>query len=341
MQNITRIAALLLVALAVILAIVAFAISRRADPAPTQVTADSGTQVPAAPTFPVVAAATTLRAGIPIQPHELEIVEASERPIGSYPGIQAAAGKVPARDVHAGTLLTEALIAHGLALQLAPGERALAVPIDELAGAGNRIMPGDHVDVFLHLPADRQDTPGQTRLLLSRLRVLSYGDADHPEQVAERQPAEGDASGAESGEEPRGTRTAVSARRSSGGAAPGSTTARSAVLAVPVEHANRLLLGAQTGKLFLGLRHPGDTRLADAALFPEPRRVLPARAGLDPVSREALALPENEAFAGIDSAALSGRASTVARPATAPQRQGPPPLEIIRGDGRGSSPSSF
>jgi pilus assembly protein CpaB len=66
--------------------------------------------------------------------------------------------------------------------------------VDELVGAGNRILPGDFVDVFLNLrnaqpsissPAEA----AQTRLLLSRLRVLSYGQQDIAPVAIEPPPA--------------------------------------------------------------------------------------------------------------------------------------------------------
>jgi pilus assembly protein CpaB len=79
------------------------------------------------------------------------------------------------------------------------------------------------------------------------------------------------------------------------------------VLAVPVADANRLLLGAQQGKLFLALRNPADTGLPDLALFPQARGVIDPLRGLDAEQQLALQRPENHAFAGIDGDALAGR----------------------------------
>lgn len=232
--------------------------------------------------------------------------------------------------------LSAALPVQSYAQRLNPGERALAVPVDELVAAGNRILPGDHVDVFLNLRAPAgmdKEGQAQTRLLLSRLRVLSYGAAD----------AVPHAQAADTTEPPAATDSRAadiqgSASSSSGnGGAP--QPARSAVLAVPVADANRLLLGAQQGKLFLALRNPADPGLPDATLFARTDAVLDARRDLDPAQRLALASPENDAYAGLDADALAGKATTPRAPPHAPRpaRQRTTArvdrgVEIIRGD---------
>jgi pilus assembly protein CpaB len=120
------------------------------------------------------------------------------------------------------------------------------------------------------------------------------------------------------------------------------------VLAVPVADANRLLLGAQQGKLFLALRNPADTGLPDLALFPQSRGVIDPLRGLDAEQQLALQRPENHAFAGIDSDALAGRGSAPQRGtpdspsrAPAPRRSAPRAsgIEIIRGDSSASRAS--
>ncbi|RRT97115.1 Flp pilus assembly protein CpaB, partial [Stenotrophomonas sp. 278] len=121
-----------------------------------------------------------------------------------------------------------------------------------------------------------------------------------------------------------------------------SAPARSAVLAVPVEEANRLLLGAQQGKLFLALRNPADVGLPDQDLFAPTVAVLSPRRALSPEQQLALSSPENDAFAGIDADALAGRRTaqgTAPAPvvrAVAPVRRAAPRLspgvEIIRGE---------
>lgn len=337
MLKLTRAAAILLIGLAVILAFVAFGISRRASEVAPGTPASVG--APAQPaTWPVVEAASALPAGRPITAEDLRVSGHPQRPVGAYTSINALVGAVPTQDIAAGTQIQTAQIAQGFSLRLNPGERALAVPVDELVAAGNRIQPGDFVDVFLNLRASgglRDDGDAQTRLLLSRLRVLSYGA--HDIQSVASMPSDGGAPAPDDSraQDITGGSTSASSSRSDGTTAP----ARSAVLAVPVAEANRLLLGAQQGKLFLALRNPADIGLPDQALFPTPSRVLNPRRELSPDERLALQRPENDAYAGIDTDALAGRgrsaAATVPLPSSAPRRAAPRAdrgIEIIRGD---------
>jgi len=336
MLKLTRIAAVALIALALLLALVAFLVSRR----PAQNAAASAPQVAGQPQqWPVVEAASALPAGRPIAASDLRIGAAPQAPVGGYANIADATGAVPVRDIAAGTALNSALMAQGYALRLNPGERALAVPVDELVAAGNRILPGDYVDVFLNLrapPGMNTDGQAQARLLLSRLRVLSYGAADS---------APGQAGTAANDAAPTANDSRaqdIQGSSASSGSNSGNNTnapIRSAVLAVPVADANRLLLGAQQGRLFLALRNPADVGQPDQTLFAQPGGVLDARRELSPEERLALQSPENDAYAGIDSDALAGRTPHTARAPT-PIRASTPRatprldrgVEVIRGD---------
>lgn len=332
MLKLTRIAAVALIALALLLAVVAFLVSRRA--APTVVAAP---QVAGQPQqWPVVEAAGELPAGRPINAADLRIGSAPQAPQGGYASIAEAIGAVPVHTIAAGTALNSALMARGYALRLNPGERALAVPVDELVAAGNRILPGDYVDVFLNLRAPQgMGTEGQAqaRLLLSRMRVLSYGAADTaPGQAAPTDTA-GEASTDARAQDIQGSASSTSSTSTS-------APVRSAVLAVPVAEANRLLLGAQQGRLFLALRNPADVGQPDQELFAQPGGVLDARRELSPEQRLALQSPENDAYAGIDSDALAGRSTRSPAWSPAPVRASAPRqaprldrgVEIIRGD---------
>lgn len=332
MLKLTRIAAVALIALALLLAVVAFLVSRRAAPAVV-----ATPQVAGQPQqWPVVEAAGELPAGRPISAADLRIGSAPQAPQGGYASIAEATGAVPVHTIAAGTVLNSALMARGYALRLNPGERALAVPVDELVAAGNRILPGDYVDVFLNLRAPQgMGTEGQAqaRLLLSRMRVLSYGAADTaPGQAAPTDTA-GEASTDARAQDIQGSASSTSSTSTS-------APVRSAVLAVPVAEANRLLLGAQQGRLFLALRNPADVGQPDQELFAQPGGVLDARRELSPEQRLALQSPENGAYAGIDSDALAGRSTRSPARSPAPVRASAPRqaprldrgVEIIRGD---------
>ncbi len=326
MQKITRLAAVLLIALAVVLAIVAFSLGRHAlQPPASQPLAASPASAPAAAspaTMSVVAAAAALPAGQPIPASALRLAGATQLPPDAYVSIGAVSGDIPLVDIPAGATITAGLLAHGVALALKPGERALSLPVDELTAAGNRIQPGDYVDVFLSLkpapgagPSEAKQ-PTQTRLLLSRLRVLAYGSQDLPNPSAASRPATGAAE-----------KNAVATGGSSAPPPP-----RTAVLAVPVDEVDRLLLGVQDGKLSLALRHPGDVGRPDDDLFPQPRNVLTPLASLSDEQRQQLLAPENRAYAGLDGNGLAGQAAAAtARPAPSHRSSNAQGIEIIRG----------
>lgn len=344
MLKLTRIAAVALIGLAVLLALIAFMIGRKpATPATVAPVAHNETQA-----ITVVEAVARLPAGEPISANGLRLAQRTAPVPGAATSIAAVTGKVPVQDIAEGSVINGSALAQGFSLQLRPGERALAVPVDELVGAGNRILPGDFVDVFLNLRNAQPsiNSPGeaaQTRLLLSRLRVLSYGQEDivplATETISDSE--------ADTRNDPRAADiTGSGSKHSSSNEAP--QPARSAVLAVPVADANRLLLGAQQGKLFLALRNPADTGLPDLALFPQSRGVIDPLRGLDAEQQLALQRPENHAFAGIDSDALAGRGSAPPRstpdaPARAPASRRSAPrasgIEIIRGDSSASRAS--
>ncbi|MFK2932330.1 Flp pilus assembly protein CpaB [Dyella agri] len=331
MQKITRMVALLLVLLAVVLAVLAIMLGRHTTGASRNV---AGVATAAAETaraaqaqgMAVAVAATTLPPGVPIAPDALQLAQWPQHPAGAFADVASAAGGIPLVRIPAGTPVVASLLAHDLAMALRPGERAIAVPVDEQAGAGNRIRPGDYVDVFLSLKAapgtdngKASTDPTQTRLLLSRLRVLAYGDEDLPVP-----PHADDAKPADTGKSSAASRDGDAQR-----AAP-----HTAVLAVPVQDADHLLLGAQNGKLSLALRRPDDEGGPDHALFPPPRGVLVARSDLGAEQKQSLASPENRAYAGIDGVDLAGRASARPMPFAAGHRavasQG---VEVIRGTG--------
>jgi pilus assembly protein CpaB len=326
MQKFTRIAALLLVVVAVILAIAAFGLGRRAAQsdvaqAPVSATPASTGRATQA-TASIVVAASALPAGQPMGAASLKLQPVAQALPDGYASVDAVAGDIPLVDIPAGSAITANLLAHGVAMALQPGERALAVPVDEQSSAGNRILPGDYVDVFLDLKSGSSNVygngskplPSQARLLVSHLRVLAFGSHDLPKPVpAARAAATGD-----------------KAADKAAAATNENQVARTAVLAVPLADVDRLLLGTQDGKLVLALRHPDDSGQPDDTLFPSPRSALSPIATLTPEQRQALQSPENRAFAGIDGIGLAGQAHAMP-PAGRTTRNTSQRVEIIRG----------
>ena len=341
MPKFTRIAALLLMAVAVVLAVLAFSIGRRAA---TPVAADASAThglgfAPEPATVPVVVAATALPAGTPLTASSLKLINWAQRPADGYGDVEAVVGGVPLIDIPAGTAVTSKVLARGLSMALKPGERAVAVPVDEQAGAGNRIVPGDYVDVFVSLkappamsyqPVAHEVVPdtSQTRLLLSRLRVLAYGSDDLPSSSARTAPAPIADDGKpkpSSDSDVRPIATTTSSQSSP------KDVPHTAVLAVPVGEASQLLLGVQNGKLSLGVRPPTDDGQPDDSLFPQPRPVLAARSDLSSEQKQQLQQPENQAFAGIDGSGLAGHDPFAKNPLRAGHPSASPSIQIIRG----------
>lgn len=323
-----RIIALSLVGLALLLAIIAIGIGKRgASTSPTvQPTDVQAGQAPSRPSMLVAARALT--AGKPVAIDDLKHVEVDTLPAGHYTNAYQVAGALPSRDIAADTPLHPELFLRGLSSHLQTGERAIAVAVDEISGVGNRVEPGDYVDVFLALPEtgtrnDSERMQPLTRLLASRLRVLSYGQnsvASESAPEAESAPAAASSEATTGKDQERAQ--AITAR-SNAGTGYGQSSARpasSAVLAVPPDQAGALLLGAQSGKLFLALRNPADTSVADVSRFAEPAAVLaiaanPAADSAQPPSAD------DRAYAGLALPGLTGkstaRAPAAVRPAVA------------------------
>ncbi len=312
MNKLTKIIAVILVLLAVILAALAWWMGHQAPPPPIEV---KTTALPKSPEYAVVAAAKKLEKGKQITADSVKLVTLPMTANGTYTNAVDVIGKVPAVEIAADTLVTEEQLVRGLALKLADGERAVAIPVDEVAGVGNRIAAGDYVDVFFTLKKGNDVDIGQSRLLASKRRVLTYGAATMGE--------------AQEGQNPLANSQTTQASQ-----------ARTAVLATPIDQVNQLLLAAQNGKLTLVLRHPADPGVADISLFPEPKNVLRERNGLSQADKEELMTGDNQAYAGVDLSSWAGSGSTT-RPYTATsnsvskgQSRSSNTLEVIKGTQR-------
>ena len=231
--NLTKIAAGALIAVALLLGFYAWALSRHtALPAPVVKRA-----TPEA-AFPVVVATRLLPAGAPIAGDGLRVVMLPMRPSGAFSDASLVAQRVPLSDIGANVPVLEAHLSSGFAEQVAPGERAVAVHIDEASAVGNRVRPGNFVDVFFTLKRDgaslgpnAEIVRSQTRLLLSRVRVLAFG----------------------------GTASGV------GNPAQYGVGVHTAVLAVPTADVDRLELADSAGHVLLALRNPRDAEVLEPA----------------------------------------------------------------------------
>jgi pilus assembly protein CpaB len=296
MINLTKIVAAILVLLAIALGGYAWMLSRQ-PPAPVVAATSPATGPVKAQevlVYPVVVAAKALPAGEAIPADALRVERLTINPAGALKEVALAAGRVPVLDLAEGTPLMENQLVSGLALRVAEGERAVAIKADEVMGVGNKIQPGDFVDVFIMLKSDGKDVDrSQARLLLARKRVLAFGNAS-VDSLPSKSPDKAAAQQAQRNEQ-----------------------ARTAVLAVPVDEVNRLAIGDASGRLMLALRNPTDMAQPDPKLFadlptalqpPQSRTGEPRRAPLEGLDR---------AQAGLTAADLvtGGKGPTVRPPA--------------------------
>lgn len=315
MSSLSKIIAGVLLAAGLVLAFVAWRLASAPPPLAPAPASPVATTPPApaeAPVkrYPVVVAAAAIPAGTRLEgDKQLRIDQWQVALSGSYSSIKPLQGAYTRVDLAAGDPLLPSMLAQGLARQLKPGERALAIAVDEVVGGANRIAPGDLVDVFFVVEKGLEIPGGQARLLQSQVRVLAYGAAsvDGPEEKSLLP-------------------------------GPPGQPARTAVLAVPVEHVNELMLASRAGRLQLALRPIGDDGKPDTRLFAQRSAVLPARADLTAEQLEQLQSGPNRAYAG-DSLAQLDAPTPAAKPVPAPAARPAPAragsgrtVEILRGE---------
>jgi pilus assembly protein CpaB len=283
MPNLTRVLAGVLIALALLLGIFAWTLSRRPAVHPAATVAQT--------TFPVVVAVRPLPAGKPISLDALRVESLPINPNGAFSDPSQLAGRVPVTDIGVQSPVLEAQLSSGLAQAVEPGERAIAVRVDESNAVGNRLRPGNFVDVFFTLKRDSNGMASaevgetQARLLMSKVRVLAFGNATPGADTP------GDANG----------------------------MVRTAVLAVPVADIDKLTLAEGAGHLIFALRNPEDSEVVDAAAFAAPAGVLKIAAN---APANVTMQDSTRAAAGVALNQLSGSAGetpNVTRPVVTPR----------------------
>lgn len=179
--------------------------------------------------FPVLVAVQPIAAGSPIAAAAVKTIALPLRPEGAFDGPAQVVGKVALLSLGAGEPVTRRHLESGdnLAALLQPGERAVAVKVDEVIAVGHHLAPGQRVDVFVSLRRNPEEVPAtQAQPVLRDLRVLAVGS-----RTAARDAAPAAAA-------PKG----------------GPETPRTAVLAVPAAEVSKLALAADHGHLVLALK---------------------------------------------------------------------------------------
>lgn len=259
-MNLTKILAGLLVGLAIVLAGLAWMLgSQPARPvaAPSPAASSQPAQLHA-----VVVVAQAIAAGQRIGSDDVKLAQLPAPVPGSFAATDDVLGRTTLMPLTPGTPLFEQQLLSGLALQLEPGQRAVAIAIREQMAAGHHVRPGDFVDVYFTLDGKSDQAPvdAQTRLLLARSRVLAYGAGS-----VERPPLSAAQRQAQQDKESSGSPL----RRASAGDQAGQRpeNVQSAVLAVPLDDVERLTLAEKFGQLTLALRNPDDLSVPDPKLF--------------------------------------------------------------------------
>ncbi|MCU9954924.1 Flp pilus assembly protein CpaB [Burkholderia sp. BKH01] len=297
-NNLTKIIAGLLIAIAVLLGVYAWMLGRSSPaPVPAQ-------QIAVANPVPVVIAARMLPAGQPITADALKVQSTASMPGGAFGNPGELVGRVPTRDIPVSSPVVSGALVSGIAEDVQPGERAIAVRVDETNAVGNRLRPGNFVDVFLNLKRegnsmfDGEISQTQARLLLSKVRVLSFGDA-----TTER----------DSGNNTNGNNGQPS-------------NVHIAVLAVPTAQVDALTLGEASGRLTLALRNPRDDELAmQTVAVRTDNKLSPSVLAAAGVTLQQLSGTQRNAVANVNVPPLPSRLPPAVRPS------GGGGIEVIRG----------
>lgn len=160
-------------------------------------------------------------------------------PPRTYRTIEEVLGQAVQVELAAGALLELGNLQPGseIARLLKPGERAVAIPVDEVVGGGGFVQPGDTVDILLFLRGEN-GARDSAQIVMQSLRVLGFGaDIINP------------AGGTETPEQ-RAGRKNERAR------------ARSAVLAVAEKDVTRIMLASSLGTLRMATRPAAEMQLA-------------------------------------------------------------------------------
>ena len=134
-------------------------------------------------TRPVVVAAQDISEGASLTHASLSVVQGPEVtvPSGVYASADSLVGRVARVTIFKGEPMVPGRLAPsgttaGLEVKIAPGKRAMAVRIDDVAGLSGLIQPNSRVDVLVTLRDQQNDKKEQvSKLFMSNMRVLSIG----------------------------------------------------------------------------------------------------------------------------------------------------------------------
>ncbi len=238
-----KVIAAVTVALALLLALVGYRVSRQYAE-----NAEKASQVSQTPQTLAVVALKPLAAYKTIDKDAVALVPLAVAPTDFFTNLDEVVGRVPLVDVDAGAPVTGRYFKEGNAVAriIPAGHQALSLEVNDVIAVGGFVRPGDVVDVLVYLRTGSGVPETQARVLLPASRVLAY-----EERVIDR---------------PQGLKA------EEGGNADARRRVRTAVLAVPETDTTRVMLGASLGEIRLALRgqaqegaETGAARPAEAA----------------------------------------------------------------------------
>lgn len=131
---------------------------------------------------PVVVAVEDMTEGSPLNETNVRVkrVNADAAPPNSFASMDSLLGRVTQLPLFAGEPVIEAKLAPigssaGLEVKIAPGKRAMAIPVNDHIAINGFIQPNSRVDVLVTLRSKGSMTDQKAKVFLQNMRVLSVG----------------------------------------------------------------------------------------------------------------------------------------------------------------------
>ena len=263
---------------------------------------------------PVVVAAREIPAYKTIDAQDVVLDYIKVEPPYTFRAAEDLIGQVLQVPIQPGTLISQEHLQPGseIARLLKPGERAVAIAIDEVVGGGGFVQPGDIVDVLLFAQGDNRPS-ASAQIVMRALRVVGFG--------VQLIGPEGGPQTAESKDGQRAERQ----------------RARTAVLAVAEDDVTRLMLASSIGTLRLAIR-PASEAIADAELAEseEQSNLTPAQKAAAAKKKAAEESKLLRASAIVPPTVAERQPAAAGGGSSRPARPAQPPVTIFRGLERGN-----
>ena len=151
----------------------------------TQMMADSGDkEVVSTETEPLYVALEDVEMGKPLS---AEVIKLEDWPKGKVPAgalsqLEDVEGRAPRTKIYAGEpildfkLLTKGEMGDGADIMIPKDYRVVPVKVDEVSGGAAMILPGNRVDVYLHIKKSNEFQEAMVKQILQNVKVFAVGD---------------------------------------------------------------------------------------------------------------------------------------------------------------------